>query len=70
VFSLRSLRLCGEKFGEIMDIKADAEALGDNRLPEMGKVKSFLFDPANRGYYGFGEYFGKAFSIGKELTQK
>ncbi len=56
--------------GEIMDIKADAEVLGDNGLPDIGKVKSFLFDPANRGYYGFGEYLGKAFSIGRELIQK
>jgi flavin reductase (DIM6/NTAB) family NADH-FMN oxidoreductase RutF len=53
--------------GEIMDIKADEEALGDNGVPDIEKVKSFLFDPANRRYYGFGRYLGQAFSIGKEL---
>ena len=53
--------------GEIMDVKADEEVLGDNNLPDIGKVNSFLFDPANRGYYGFGRYLGKAFSIGKEF---
>ncbi len=53
--------------GEIMDIKADEEVLGDNGLPDIAKVKSFLFDPANRGYYGFGKCLGKAFSIGREL---
>ncbi len=53
--------------GEIMDIKADEEVLGDNGMPDIKKVNSFLFDPANRGYYGFGKYLGRAFSIGKEL---
>jgi len=53
--------------GEIMDIKADEEVLGDNGVPHIEKVKSFLFDPANRRYYGFGRYLGRAFSIGKEL---
>ena len=53
--------------GEIMDIKADEEALGDNGLPDIEKVNSFLFDAANRNYYGFGKHLGKAFSIGKEL---
>ena len=56
--------------GEIMDIKADEEVLGDNELPDIEKVKSFLFDTANRGYYGFGRYLGKAFSIGKELMSQ
>jgi len=53
--------------GEIMDIKADEEVLSDNGVPDIEKVKSFLFDPANRSYYGFGGYLGRAFSIGKEL---
>jgi flavin reductase (DIM6/NTAB) family NADH-FMN oxidoreductase RutF len=53
--------------GEIMDIKVDEEVLGGNGLPDIEKVKSFLFDPANRDYYGFGKHLGKAFSIGKEL---
>ena len=53
--------------GEIMDIKADEEVLGDNGLPDMEKVNSFLFDAANQGYYGFGRYLGKAFSIGREI---
>jgi flavin reductase (DIM6/NTAB) family NADH-FMN oxidoreductase RutF len=56
--------------GEIMDVKAEVEVLGDNGLPDIEKVKSFLFDSSNRGYYGFGEYLVKAFSIGRELTKK
>ncbi len=36
--------------GEIMDIKADEEVLGDNGLPDIAKVKSFLFDPGNTSF--------------------
>lgn len=53
--------------GEIMDIKADEEVLGDNGLPDIGKVNSFLLDASNWGYYGFGKYLGKAAAIGREL---
>lgn len=53
--------------GEIVDIKANEEVLGDNGLPDADKVKPFLYDTSNRGYYGFGERLGTAFSIGKKF---
>ncbi len=52
--------------GEIMDIKADDDALGADGLPDIEKVKPFVYDPEVRKYHGIGRYLGKAFSIGKE----
>lgn len=52
--------------GEIRDIKADDSVVGE-KGPEIDKVKPFLWAPDHsRGYYGVGEYLGKAFSIGKD----
>jgi flavin reductase (DIM6/NTAB) family NADH-FMN oxidoreductase RutF len=52
--------------GEILDIKADGEVMGE-KGPEVEKVKPFLWSPDySRGYYGLGQYLGKAFSIGRD----
>ncbi|OHB79767.1 MAG: flavoredoxin [Planctomycetes bacterium RBG_16_64_12] len=53
--------------GEILDVKADQEVLGENGRPAIEKVRPFLFAPDNRTYYGIGTFLGKAFSIGKEI---
>jgi flavin reductase (DIM6/NTAB) family NADH-FMN oxidoreductase RutF len=51
--------------GEILDIKADEEVLGQ-KGPEIEKIKPFMWAPdSHRGYYGVGQHLGKAFSIGK-----
>ena len=53
--------------GEILDIKAD-EAVSGAKGPEIEKIRPFLWAPDyGRGYYGIGEYLGKAFSIGKDM---
>lgn len=52
--------------GEIMDIKVEDSFLGSDGMPDMEKIKPFMFDPARGMYYGIGTYIGKAFSIGKE----
>jgi len=59
-----------EFIGEIMDVKADSSVLGENKLPDIEKVKPIIFDPANRTYHGVGKYLGQAFSIGKEVSRK
>jgi len=51
--------------GEIMDVKAEAEFLGDDGLPDIEKVRPIIFAPEGRSYHGVGKYLGKAFSIGK-----
>lgn len=51
--------------GEIMDVKADEEAIGENGLPDIEKIRPILFAPEARKYYGVGELIGDAFSLGK-----
>ncbi|HPA14184.1 MAG TPA: flavin reductase family protein [Desulfobacterales bacterium] len=53
--------------GEIMDVKADEDVLGENGFPLINKVKPFLFAPETRAYFGIGNFLGKAFSIGSEI---
>lgn len=52
--------------GEIVDVKADETVLGDDGLPEIMKIKPFVYDTGHRGYYGLGAYLGRAFAVGKE----
>ncbi|MFA7158798.1 MAG: flavin reductase family protein [Kiritimatiellia bacterium] len=49
--------------GEIMDVKVDKTVGTKEALLNM-----LIFDAKNRNYYGLGENVGKAFSIGKEIT--
>lgn len=56
--------------GEIVDIKVDEDYLNEKGLPDVNKVKPMIFAAENLEYYGFGNYLGKAFSIGKELRKK
>lgn len=53
--------------GEILDVKCDEEVLGANGVPEMDKVKPFLFAPEGGLYYSVGACIGQAFSIGREF---
>jgi flavin reductase (DIM6/NTAB) family NADH-FMN oxidoreductase RutF len=52
--------------GEIIDVKAEEDVLGDNGLPDIEKVKPIIFSPEGQSYHGIGKYLGKAFSIGKQ----
>ncbi len=52
--------------GEIKDVKADEDVLGENGLPDIEKVKPFLFDSSSRGYYAFGDLVANAFSVGRK----
>ena len=52
--------------GEILDVKADESVLGEKGLPDIEKVKPFLFSPEVRTYHKVGDYLGQAFSIGRK----
>ena len=52
--------------GEIMDVKAEESVLGEQGVPDMLKVKPFVFDTGQSAYYEIGQRIGKAFSIGKK----
>ena len=56
--------------GEIMDVKADEDVLGEKELPEIEKVRPILFAPENLDYYAVGRHLGKAFSIGKQVKKQ
>ena len=52
--------------GEIKDIKVDDRVLGKNGLPDIEKVRPFVYDHAGPGYYALGEFLGRAYSIGRK----
>lgn len=53
--------------GEIVNVKVDETVLGVDGLPDMEKVKPFVFGPERRAYYRVGNHLAKAFSVGKEI---
>jgi flavin reductase (DIM6/NTAB) family NADH-FMN oxidoreductase RutF len=53
--------------GEVVDVKADEDLLGEDGVPDMARVKPLVFAPESRGYYKLGDYLGRAFSVGKRL---
>jgi len=52
--------------GEIVDVKADEKILAEDGLPDIAKLKPFIFDPIHQGYTSLGGFLGKAFSVGKK----
>ncbi|SNB47399.1 flavin reductase family protein [Geobacter sp. DSM 9736] len=53
--------------GEILDVKAEGDVLGDDGLPDIFKIKPMLYDTGHRGYHSIGPFLAPAFSVGKEL---
>jgi hypothetical protein len=54
--------------GEIVGMVADSEVLNPKQLPDIEKVRPMLFGSfGNMAYYGTGDRFGDAFSVGNEL---
>ena len=55
--------------GEVLDVKVDASVLGETGMPDVTRARTFVFagDLKGSGYYGIGQYLGRAFSIGKTL---
>ena len=56
--------------GEIIDVKADESVLDEKGLPDIEKVKPFVFSPEVRRYHKVGDYLGEAFSIGKSIRKR
>lgn len=53
--------------GQIMDVKADEEVLGEAGHPLMDKVAPFVYGPGIREYWGLGAMLAKSFQVGKSL---
>jgi len=55
--------------GEIVDVKADETVLGEDGLPVLAKVNSFVYSTGEKAYYGIGKLLGQAFSLGLKLQK-
>jgi flavin reductase (DIM6/NTAB) family NADH-FMN oxidoreductase RutF len=53
--------------GEIMDVKAEEDVIGEDGVPDIEKLRPFVFSPEARCYHGIGKSLGKAFSIGRDI---
>jgi flavin reductase (DIM6/NTAB) family NADH-FMN oxidoreductase RutF len=51
--------------GEIVDVKAETDVLGEDGHPDIMKIKPLIYDTSHRGYHGVGPLLGQAFSVGK-----
>jgi flavin reductase (DIM6/NTAB) family NADH-FMN oxidoreductase RutF len=51
--------------GEIVDVKADREVLGEDGSLDVQKLKPFFFDSSSRQYFKLGGLLGKAFDVGR-----
>ncbi|MFH1215308.1 MAG: flavin reductase family protein [Pseudomonadota bacterium] len=56
--------------GEIIDVKADTDIIGDKDAPDIEKLRPLIFSPVLRTYHGVGAAVGEAFSMGKKFRQK
>ena len=53
--------------GEILDVKVEDNILDKDGLPDINKIDPIIYAPEIQGYYGVGEFLGRAFAIGKEI---
>jgi flavin reductase (DIM6/NTAB) family NADH-FMN oxidoreductase RutF len=53
--------------GEILDVKADENAIQGNDKTNILTILPILYSPGDRFYYGVGSSLGHAFAIGKEI---
>ena len=67
VVRIHELGLHTQFVGQILDVKADEEALDGAGQPDILKVLPLIFSPGNREYYGVGNALGHAFAVGKEI---
>ncbi len=52
--------------GEINDIKADENILAQNGLPDISKVKPFIYNSTGQDYYALGDLLGRAYTVGRK----
>jgi flavin reductase (DIM6/NTAB) family NADH-FMN oxidoreductase RutF len=66
LFRTIELGLHTQFVGEVLDVKADESVRGEDGL-DIRKVQPLVFTPDTQGYYGIGEFLGRAFSIGESI---
>lgn len=55
--------------GEIMDVKANKSILGEDGLPDVKKLKPFVFAPGSSDFYETGKYLGKVSILAKRVEK-
>ncbi len=55
--------------GEILNVLADESVMNSSRMPDIDKVRPFIYDSSTSSYYGIGSRICTAFST-KELEKK
>ncbi len=55
--------------GEIMDVKAGRSILNEGDVPDIEKLKPFVFTPGSSKFYGIGQYLGNVSDLAKK-TEK
>jgi hypothetical protein len=58
-----------EFIGEIIDVKDREDMLGEDKMPDIEKMKPIIWSMANMSYRNVGEDIGKSFSIGKRTPK-
>ncbi len=53
--------------GQIMDVKADMELVGEDGHLDVAGVKPFLFSSVDRSYRAIGKLLGPAFRLGRDV---
>jgi flavin reductase (DIM6/NTAB) family NADH-FMN oxidoreductase RutF len=55
--------------GEIIDVKADRSILSEEDVPNIEKLKSFVFTPGSSKFYGIGKLIGNVSDLAKEAEK-
>lgn len=56
--------------GEIMDVKANPSILSEQGVPDIERLKPFVFTPGSSKFYGIGQYLGNVSDLAKEAEKK
>ncbi len=53
--------------GEIMDLKVDERALGEDKKPDILKIAPIVYATKSHQYHRIGDQIGKAFEVGRKI---
>jgi flavin reductase (DIM6/NTAB) family NADH-FMN oxidoreductase RutF len=56
--------------GQVMDVKAEEEVLGENGLPSAEKISPLIGSAGERSYYSIGKWLGQAQSVNNWLVDR
>jgi flavin reductase (DIM6/NTAB) family NADH-FMN oxidoreductase RutF len=56
--------------GEIVDIKADRSVLSEGGVPDIEKLKPFVYTPGSSKFYGIGKNLGDVNDLAKEKEKR